>query len=143
MRRSSTIAIASLVVWIGVIFYMSSGQGSMDETSRFIRPLLEFLFPSAAPETITIYHSFIRKCAHFTEYAVLALLAYRAIKSPKHRLIWSVLLVVMVASLDELNQSFDPTRTGSIYDVLLDIAGGSTMAAVIWLSGKIQRLRGV
>jgi VanZ family protein len=49
----------------------------------------------------------------------------------------------MVASLDELNQSFDPTRTGSIYDVLLDIAGGSTMAAVIWLSGKIQRLRGV
>ncbi|MBX7054125.1 MAG: VanZ family protein [Pyrinomonadaceae bacterium] len=137
--RSSTIAIASLVIWIGIIFYMSSGQGSMDETSRFIRPLLEFLFPAASPETITLYHAFIRKCAHFTEYAILTLLAYRAITNEKLRLIAPLILVVAVASLDEYNQSFESTRTGSINDVLLDIAGGATMAAVIWGVVKIRR----
>jgi len=138
-RRSSIIAIASLVVWIGVIFYMSSGQGSMDETSRFIRPLLEFLFPAASAETITLYHAFIRKCAHFTEYAVLALLAYRALANVKFRLIWPILIVVVIASLDEFNQSFEATRTGSINDVWLDIAGGTAMIAVIWVSGRIRR----
>ncbi len=138
MRRSSTIAIASLVVWIGVIFYMSSGQGSMEETSRFIRPVLEFLFPAASAETITLYHAFIRKCAHFTEYAVLALMAYRALANAEFRLMRSILLVAVIASLDEFNQSFDAARTGSINDVFLDIAGGTAMIAVIWVSGKFR-----
>ena len=111
----------------------------MDETSRFIRPLLEFLFPAVSAETITLYHAFIRKCAHFTEYAVLALLAYRALANVKFRLIWPILIVVVIASLDEFNQSFEATRTGSINDVWLDIAGGTAMIAVIWVSGKIRR----
>ncbi|MBK9766529.1 MAG: VanZ family protein [Chloracidobacterium sp.] len=77
-RRDRIFAVASLVFWVGIIFYLSSGQGAMDQTSRFIRPLLEFLFPSASSDTITLYHAFIRKFAHFTEYAILAFLAFRA-----------------------------------------------------------------
>ena len=42
--REAVTVYAPLFLWIGVIFYFSSGQGSMAETSRFIRPLLEFLF---------------------------------------------------------------------------------------------------
>jgi hypothetical protein len=39
---------APLVLWIGLILFLSSGQASMSNTSRFIRPLLVFLFPNRA-----------------------------------------------------------------------------------------------
>ena len=47
----------------------------MSQTSRFIRPLIEFFFPGASPETILLIHAFIRKSAHFIEYGLLGLLA--------------------------------------------------------------------
>jgi VanZ family protein len=114
---------------------MSSDQGSMSQTSRFIRPLLEFLFPAALEGTLQLYHGYIRKAAHLTEYAVLAFLAWRAF-SPRSNLIrylLSVILAATVASIDEVNQAFLATRSGSAWDVLLDISGAIAAIAVIWL----------
>lgn len=133
---------APLILWIGVIFYMSSDQGSMSQTSRFIRPLLEFLFPTAPEETLQLYHGYIRKAAHFTEYAVLAFLAVRAVAGSSSRVIVirrhlvAIIVVAAVASLDELNQAFLVSRTGSAWDVLLDISGGIAMVAFLWLIGR-------
>jgi len=39
--------------------------------------------------------------------------------------------VVAFALADEYHQSFVPTRTGSFYDSLIDIAGGLTALLVI------------
>lgn len=128
-RRGAIIAYAPLSLWICLIFYLSSGHGSFDETSRFIGPLLKFLFPAASAETLATYHGLIRKLAHLVAYAVLALLAMRAffdssIGLLKSRLILSALgLAIIVAILDELNQSFTASRTGSAVDVLIDAAG--------------------
>ena len=113
---------APLVVWIGVIFFLSSGQGSFSETSRIIRPILEFFFPDASPETIAFYHGAIRKFAHFAEYFVLGILACRAFTV--RRYILATFLVLLVAGLDETNQSFNSARTGSPVDVAIDLAGG-------------------
>jgi len=105
----------------------------MAETSRFIGPLLHFLFPDTPEQTIQIYHGYIRKCAHFTEYAVLAFFALRAFSRSfvqrvlKLRYILPVLLVAAIAMLDEFHQSFEASRTSSIWDVSLDIAGGVVM----------------
>ena len=89
----------------------------MSNTSRFIRPLLEFLFPAAPEVTLHIYHGYIRKAAHFTEYAILAFLAVRALTAyarlHKWRYSLALLLVVAVAAIDEFNQSFEISRTGS------------------------------
>jgi VanZ family protein len=141
--RETFVRFAPLILWIGVIFFLSSDQGSMAETSRFIRPLLHFLFPAASDETIQIYHGYIRKAAHVTEYGVLALIAYRACSlSPRqiwrrYRVLSPVLLVATIASIDEFNQSFEPSRTSSPYDVLLDITGGIlaliTLRAIFFL----------
>src|SRR5215813_8703095 len=68
-----------LIFWIGLIFFFSSGAASATETSRIIRPILVFLFPSASEETLRQYHFFIRKCAHLTEYALLAFWTIRAL----------------------------------------------------------------
>ena len=130
-RRKWLTAYAPLAIWIVIILGLGSSFGSMNETSRFIRPLLEFLFPNALPETLTYVHGYIRKLAHFAEYGVLGFLAIRAFAG-LHRwaLIAALILVLAVAATDEVKQSFNPTRTSSPWDVLIDLTGG---AAVIFL----------
>src|SRR5687767_14619149 len=99
---------APLLIWIGVIFFLSSGQASMSQTSRIIRPILEFLFPTASEQTLLLYHGLIRKLAHLTEYAVLGLLATRAFRGSaaavsRHAYILAIALTVVVAGFDEIN----------------------------------------
>ena len=142
--RVRLVRYAPLILWIGVIFFMSSGEASMSETSRFLRPILEFLFPTATESTIQLYHAYIRKFAHFAEYAVLAVLASVAFWNPSGELLrryWfaaAVGLVLLVASLDEFNQSFEPSRTSSVWDVLLDLSGGVTAVAVLYGARKFN-----
>lgn len=136
-RRRWLTAYAPLVIWVFVVLGLGSSLGSMNETSRIIRPLLEFLFPSSPPDTITVYHGYIRKLAHITEYAVLAFLAARAFSVSaiaalkEYRFGFAVLVVLLVASLDEFHQSFESTRTGTVWDVALNLAGGAAMAAIL------------
>lgn len=98
----------------------------MSQTSRIIGPLLEFLFPAASPETILVYHGVIRKLAHFTEYAVLGLLACRASTDAFRRgpYLFAIALIIFIAVADETYQSFNPARTGSAVDVGIDVSGG-------------------
>ncbi len=137
--RERFIAYAPLILWIGVVFAMSSKQASMSQTSIFIRPLLEFLFPNSPEETLKIYHNYIRKLAHLTEYGILAFWASRAFSNSAKSFLqknWfavSLGLVALIATLDEINQSFLASRTGSLIDVLLDCIGGLLMLMLILL----------
>jgi len=140
--RATLIRYAPIFLWVGVIFFLSSDQGSVSQTSRFIRPLLQFLFPTAPEETIPVYHAYVRKAAHFTEYAILALLAVRALANSSfvglrnYRYLLPLILVAVIALIDEFNQSFEASRTASYRDVLLDISGGLTMIFLIWIFRK-------
>lgn len=133
-----------LVLWIGFIFYASSGQMSASETSRFVAPVVRWFFPEVDAATLKTIHIFVRKTAHFVEYALLALVAARAFitsSRPVLRRNWFALsftLVAVVALFDEYNQSFYATRTGTIYDSLLDMTGGlAALAAVaLWRRSK-------
>jgi len=142
------VAYAPLLFWIGVIFYLSSSQGSFSETSRFFEPILYFLFPNASLETITELHGYIRKLAHVGVYSLLGLLATRAfsIRWAKTPLVWaavSIAVVVTVASLDEFNQSFLATRTGAVADVVLDtVSGVAAIGIAIWWLKRRQGSRG-
>lgn len=124
-----------LILWIFVIFYSSTANASMGQTSRFLRPLLETLFSSE--ETIYWANVIVRKIAHISFYGFLALLAFYAfIGSPFDRLkrnwFWSVFgLVLIIATIDEIHQSFVPSRAGSPMDVLLDCIGGLIVLLII------------
>lgn len=148
-RRERFFRYAPLVLWIGLILFLSTGQASMSNTSRFIRPLLEFLFPHAPEEILIVYHGYIRKLAHVAVYAVLAFWASRAFLSPSNEVLrrfwyfFAFLLVVGVASIDETNQSFVNSRTGSIYDVLLDAAGGAAMIVFFYFVRRFFRPRSI
>src|SRR5690242_14394651 len=103
---------APLVAWLCFIFFASTTEFSASNTSRIIRPLLLWLFPRVTEATINQVHFLVRKTAHFTEYAVLALLAARAFRDSSRRALrlkwWlaSFALVACVALLDEYHQSF-------------------------------------
>jgi len=137
-RRGRIIRYAPLLLWLGVIFFLSSPEGSFAQTSRIIGPLLNFFFPNMPEATKLLVHGYVRKTAHFTEYAVLAFLAVRAFSGStsfmlqKWRYILPLILVAVVASLDEFNQSFEASRTSSVWDVMLDISGGLAMIAFLW-----------
>lgn len=121
---------APLVSWMLFIYLASTSGFSAHNTSRILRPLLLWLFPQISEERIAALHFLIRKAAHFTEYAVLGLLAARAFVGSSHRVLrdnWiivSAILIVTYAFLDEFHQSFVSARTASIFDSLIDIAGG-------------------
>lgn len=145
-RRASLIRYAPLFLWIGVIFFLSSPEASSEETSRIIGPLLHFFFPDLSPATEAAVHAIVRKTAHFTEYAILAFLAIRSFSTSasvfvrQRRYIFALVIVIAAASLDEFNQSFEASRTSSIWDVLLDIFGGVTvLLIVIWHNTRSRK----
>jgi VanZ family protein len=125
-----------LIAWLAFISFASSGSFSAGNTSRIIGPLILWLFPNTTPETLLMVHFITRKLAHFTEYAILGFLAARAFRTSPTAAIsgrWlliSATLIVSFALLDEYHQTFVPTRTGSIYDSFIDIAGGLTALLV-------------
>ena len=134
-----------LVLCVAVILFFSTGEASMMTTSRFVRPVLEFLFPNADEATLELYHAWIRKIAHLAEYAVLAMVAARAYNGSSKRMLsesfWAAVMVTVlgVATIDEFNQSLNPARTGSFYDVLIDLTGGLIGLALYFLVFRIFR----
>ena len=137
-----------VVAWMCFIFFASTNSFSAANTSRIIRPLLLWLFPRISEAAIDEVHFLVRKAAHFTEYALLALLAARAfrtsLRASLSRRWWlaSFALVAVVALSDEYHQSFVPSRTASIYDSLLDMTGGATAlaCAALWLSRQRKKV---
>ncbi|MFL6229244.1 MAG: VanZ family protein [Pyrinomonadaceae bacterium] len=136
-RHSRAWRYAPLVVWAGWVLFASTGAMSAANTSRVIEPLLRWLSPGITEARIDAVHFIVRKCAHFTEYALLALLAARAfLPSTKkflrrHWIAAALIVVVSVSLIDEFNQSFNPARTGTIRDSALDTFGGLTALAVL------------
>jgi VanZ family protein len=119
-----------VLIWIGVIFVGSTSVMSAEHTSRYIVPFLLWLKPGMSPTAIWTILVVARKCAHVTEYAVLALLLWRALRSvpalrTKTLMIFGAALLgcALFAATDEFHQTFIKSRTPSVRDVLLDVAG--------------------
>jgi VanZ family protein len=120
-----------LVVWLVFISYASSDSFNASNTSRIIGPLVLWLFPNTSPETMATIHFITRKIAHFTEYAILGFLAARAFRPYPRWFLISAVLVVVYALIDEYHQSFVPSRTASVLDSLIDMAGGITALILV------------
>lgn len=109
------------MVWMVVLFVLSTSAFSASNTSRVIEPMLRWIFPSASLVTIAMMSNLIRKMAHFTDYAILFWLLFRGplIKRPYTALA----CCVIYAFLDEGHQIFAMGRGASLYDVALDSSG--------------------
>jgi VanZ family protein len=102
-----------VVVWAAVIFAFSS-------------------VPSLS-SGLGFWDLVLRKCAHTTEYAILAVLLLRATGS----FAWAFGLTVAYAATDELHQMFVRGRHGSPIDVAIDAVGALVgLGAVRWLGSR-------
>src|SRR5437667_8076626 len=76
-----------LVVWAALIFVASSDLLSASHTSAYLTRPLHWLFPHASEATLRVIHFTIRKISHFTEYAILGLIAARAFRTSSRKLL--------------------------------------------------------
>jgi hypothetical protein len=106
-----------VLLWTAVVLWAGGEEASANVTSRFIGPFLRWLLPDATPAVLDRIHFFIRKGAHLVEYGVLALFALLA-------LIASTRAAVLRLTLDEFRQASSLARTGSVWDVVLDLFAG-------------------
>lgn len=123
-------------LWISVIFGLSSDPFSKPATSPFFQQLFLWIFPAMTEDLQQALQFAVRKCAHATEYGVLATLAYQALRSspsPWRAAGLALALVAAVAIADEARQALSTVRSSSARDVGIDVAGGA--AALLLLAG--------
>ena len=118
--------------WLVVTFVGSTNVMSVEQTSPFIVPFLLWLKPGMTQQTIWVIVVSMRHCAHVGEYAVLALLMWRALRSGisasmRMPTLCGVVLLgcALFAASDEFHQTFVKSRTPSVRDVALDVTGTS------------------
>jgi VanZ family protein len=156
-----------VLIWMAVIFSASSDRMSFSHSSRIIAPILHWLFPKMSDHSVHAVVFAVRKAAHVTEYAILALLVWRALRKPSagNRVsvaggasvlpragstssprpwLWSharfaLIFVALYATSDEIHQAFVPTRQASIWDVLLDTLGGAFGLLFLWIIGRWRK----
>lgn len=121
-----------LLCWMGLIFFLSTDNGSVAHTNPAMSSIVRRLFPGIeqrlGPEITERIDWNIRKTAHVSEYALLAILSFRAIAwgNPRLRgrnILLPYLIGLLYAASDEYHQSFVPSRGASAADVFFDQTG--------------------
>jgi VanZ family protein len=134
-----------VLLWMALIFTISTDIGSIRHTSRIIGPILRFFWPAISAETIHEVQVFVRKTGHLCGYAALGALVWRARNRALFPQGWhwraavfAEIVCVFYAISDEFHQSFVPTREASAVDVLIDSAGAAAGLFVVWAIGKFR-----
>ncbi|HEX7407096.1 MAG TPA: VanZ family protein [Candidatus Binatia bacterium] len=128
-----------VLVWMVLISLLSTEPFSAENTSRYIDPLLRYLFPHITAAEFVFWHTVIRKSAHFAEFFILGNLAYWALRrgrSPGWRVSWMLQalgLAVLYSLADEAHQAFVPNRTASLFDSGIDSLGAAVSQTLIYL----------
>lgn len=134
MKNKKIIFAIMTLLWVAVIFSFSlqPGEVSGDISGSFLRKVLEWFAPGVfekletmPQEQLDIWHVVLRKCAHFTEFAVLGVLSSLTLLQTKlsRRVLVAMAFCLVVASMDETLQLFVDGRAGRVVDVIIDGAG--------------------
>lgn len=146
--RDALRAWIAVALWTALVWTLSSDPFSAQSTSRFLGPLVRWLWPAVTPDTLAWIHAAVRKSAHLFEYAVLGALTLRALRrGASRRVLHSAGLAFafagVVAIADETHQARTPSRTGSPLDVALDgsgaVLGIATFLAVARARARARR----
>jgi VanZ family protein len=126
-----------VVAWCAFIFYMSqkSAVVSAEQSSRVVAVLNRFFSALLGESYVTASSWAVRKSAHFSEYLLLGVLLFQALRSPRQPkpAIWPVFaLGTFYAISDEIHQLFVSGRAMRWYDVAIDAAG--VLAGVLLLT---------
>lgn len=115
--QSTTLRWLPAIAWMALIFWLSAQPNLPEPPSAWLNLVL-------------------RKGAHFTAYAVLALCYLYALgdNRPWHRRL-ALLLAILYALSDEYHQAWTPNRHPALSDVFIDTAGALT---AVWLWSRLK-----
>lgn len=118
-RQKFHLSIAALIIWFGVLWWLSSGPVDMPKIDTF---------------------ELSDKVCHFGYYGIGGLLAGTALATRRFGKLKAILLGTLILALvgasDELHQWYVPGRSGlDLDDWIADVLGGATgtAAALLWL----------
>lgn len=107
---------------MAVIFSFSAqNSAASDEVSEgLLTRILQFL-------PFEISNRFLRKLAHFSEYALLGAVSFCAVSLTRRKPAYfsPLLFSALYAATDEIHQLFVPGRSGRAFDVLIDSSGAA------------------
>lgn len=123
-----------LIIWMIGIFIMSNEPASIsDSQSSSVIDILSRIGVDMNNIFGQLANFLVRKCAHFLEYMILALLVSNVLKlyfNMKQVIIITIVFVFLHACFDEIHQLFVLGREGAIRDVIIDTCGGSTLVLI-------------
>lgn len=148
MNIRKRIFIILTIAWMIIIFLMSS-QPAPDstETSLAVGHAVCTLFVPGYSKMSTddqlqlakmIDHP-VRKTAHATEYAILAILVFLAISYCRKRTyLHSLCIAIAYAVSDEIHQYFVPGRACMVTDIVIDSSGALAGLFLVFLLKRIR-----
>ena len=136
-RKESRKRAALLLSVFGIVLFiyansLQSGSESATESRGFFDALVKFF------DFLPFFtHTFVRKMAHFAEYAALGAYVAAYMRtyqgSEKKHVFLALMLCTLVAVSDELLQAFVPMRHASVWDVVIDVLGSACGIAFVTL----------
>lgn len=153
LDRRKIVTLILVIFWMTVIFLMSNQPA---EESSHVSGSVTYRVVSSAN---MVFHwnlsekdkldradaiQFpVRKCAHMSEYAILAILlllhlfSYKGLSKQRRSWYLAWLLTVIYASTDEFHQIFIRGRSGRTIDVCIDATGALIGLLVIYFCYKL------
>lgn len=146
MRNKKIIFTVMTFLWVAVIFSFSlqPGEVSGDISGSFLQKVLEFFVPrvfeqldTMPQEQLEIWHTVLRKYAHFTEFAVLGVLSSLTLLQTKvkWRGLSAMAFCLVIATMDESLQLFVDGRAGRVLDVMIDGVGALVGIGMMFVRG--------
>ena len=146
-RRFTVLFCVLTFLWICFIWFNSLKPGK--ESGELSAWILELVNGGFSIISLSVSHLFIRKLAHFLEFAVLGVLLsfviyfffeLRLSNSRKRDALLYLALPTsfLVASIDETIQLFVPGRAGLFSDVMIDTSGALCAITVFFLALLIR-----
>lgn len=144
-----------VLVWLGIIRLESTDVASAANTWGLLYAVLSRLAPHINLHVVASLNEILRKTGHFLGYGILGVLVFYALRNTNRdwltplllrrwglylhdlwRMEWALLgmlVPLMTATLDEIHQSFIPSRTGRWQDVALDTCGAAVLQIIVYI----------
>ena len=161
------VCIVVLVLWMWFIFFMSANdgdhsQGMSDGVTSLVLSAVWPGYSGMSPdEQAAVVESLsfpVRKAGHFSEYAVLGLLAFATLRQAQTlrssqalrntrkiapAAAGAVVVAFLYACFDEFHQLFVAGRSGQPFDVGVDTAGALAAVAIAVAAARMRERRRV
>ena len=149
MKRVQIIIFGILALMIVCSIFSNSAQPRSVSAGRS-STLMDVLKPLLDPHDridADVFHHYLRKAAHFTEFAalgfsVMGLTDCVSWRRKRRRFLTPLLASLLVAAADEAIQLFAPLRGPGLGDVLLDFCGAAFgVACMALLTLLLRRIK--